>query len=113
MLNNLANPVSTSNGHLLSSSRERFEHYRKQVTQKELPAGGYHSTDEVSQREKSRAFGHSTRLAVFSFADSLSLANIFDSAICGGCNLNWSNPASRDKVCHRLWTEPQAAARAG
>ncbi|HEY2759549.1 MAG TPA: ABC transporter ATP-binding protein, partial [Pirellulales bacterium] len=51
MLTNLAKAVSTtagnlSNGNLQSSSRERFEHYRKQVKQKELPAGGYHSTDE-------------------------------------------------------------------
>src|SRR5262245_49712308 len=46
MLKNLANTISTGNGKLQSSSRERFEHYRKQVKQRELPAGGYHSTGE-------------------------------------------------------------------
>jgi ATP-binding cassette subfamily B protein/subfamily B ATP-binding cassette protein MsbA len=46
MVKNLADTISTSNGKLQSSSRERFEHYRKQVKKKELPTGGYHSTDE-------------------------------------------------------------------
>src|SRR6516165_6904900 len=46
MVKNLADTISTSNGKAKSSSRERFEHYRKQVKQKELPTGGYHSTDE-------------------------------------------------------------------
>src|SRR6478672_3371357 len=45
MRKNSAKTISTSNGKLHSSSRERFEHYRKQVKQKALPAGGYHSTD--------------------------------------------------------------------
>jgi ATP-binding cassette, subfamily B, bacterial len=46
MLKNSENTISTSNGKMHSSSRERFEHYRRQVKQKELPTGGYHSTDE-------------------------------------------------------------------
>src|SRR4051812_31444105 len=45
MHENLANSVSTSNRNPKSSSRKRFEHYREQVKQKELPAGGYHSAD--------------------------------------------------------------------
>jgi ATP-binding cassette subfamily B protein/subfamily B ATP-binding cassette protein MsbA len=46
MLENLAKSVSPSNGNLQPSSRGRFEHYREQVKQKELPTGGYHSADE-------------------------------------------------------------------
>src|SRR5215467_3219320 len=46
MLKNLAKTISTTNGNPQPSSRERFELYRKQVKQKELPTGGYHSTDE-------------------------------------------------------------------
>src|SRR5262245_1884388 len=46
MHENLAKSVSTGNGHAQPSSRKRFEHYRGLVKQKELPTGGYHSTDE-------------------------------------------------------------------
>src|SRR5262245_9994111 len=61
MLKNSANPISTSNGKVQSSSRERFEHYRKQVKQKELPAGGYHSTD--SPRSAKNRVRSATQLA--------------------------------------------------
>ncbi|HEX4414373.1 MAG TPA: ABC transporter ATP-binding protein [Lacipirellulaceae bacterium] len=46
MLNNSANSISSDNGNLQPSSRTRFERYRKQVKQKELPSGGHHSSDE-------------------------------------------------------------------
>src|SRR3954454_20327862 len=56
MQKDLAKSVSTSNGHLQPSSRKRFEHYRDLIKQKELPAGGYHSTVEPpSNRIRSAA----------------------------------------------------------
>src|SRR5689334_11411250 len=47
MQNNSANSKSSENGNLQSSSRVRFEKYRTQIKRKELPAGGFHATDDA------------------------------------------------------------------
>ena len=64
------------------------------------------------QCQRSGAFRDATCLAFLAVVDSVSDANILDSRLGDRGDFDWLAAAGGNQVCHRLWVEPEAGARA-